>query len=40
LLRVYDVLERLGVMKIIEPELKIQLEKEGMDNSFFFETEE
>ena len=40
LLRVYDVLDRLGVMRIIEPELKIQLEKEGMDNSFFFETEE
>ncbi len=40
LLRVYDVLDKLGVMRIIEPELKIQLEKEWMDNSFFFETEE
>ncbi len=40
LLRVYDVLDRLGVMRIIEPELKKQLELTGMDNSFFFETEE
>jgi hypothetical protein len=27
-------------MRIIEPELKKQLELTGMDNSFFFETEE
>jgi hypothetical protein len=26
LLRVYDVLDKLGVMRIIEPELKKQLE--------------
>lgn len=40
LLRVYDVLDKLGVMRIIEPELKKQLELTGMDNSFFFESQE
>jgi len=40
LLRVYDVLDKLWVMRIIEPELKKILEETGMDNSFFFETEE
>ncbi|MCD5385175.1 GTPase ObgE [Candidatus Gracilibacteria bacterium] len=40
LLRVYDVLDKLGVMRIIEPELKKQLELRGMDNSFFFEGNE
>lgn len=40
LLRVYDVLDKLWVMRIIEPELKKQLELTWMDNSFFFEMEE
>ena len=40
ILRVYDVLERFWVMKIIEPILKKQLKETWMDNSFFFETEE
>ena len=40
LLRVYDVLDKLGVMRIIEPELKKQLELRWMDNSFFFEWNE
>ncbi|MFK7780087.1 MAG: GTPase ObgE [Candidatus Gracilibacteria bacterium] len=39
-LRVYDVLDKLGVMRIIEPELKKILEETGMDNSFFFEAAE
>jgi GTPase len=38
LLRVYDVLDKLWVMRIIEPELKKILEETWMDNSFFFET--
>ncbi|MDD2871620.1 MAG: GTPase ObgE [Candidatus Gracilibacteria bacterium] len=36
-LRVYDVLDKLGVMKIIEPQLAKYLEETGKDNSFFFE---
>ena len=40
LLRVYDVLDKLWVMRIIEPKLKEELEKTWMDNSFFFEAEE
>lgn len=40
LLRVYDVLDKLGVMRIIEPELKKILEETWMDNSFFFEWNE
>lgn len=39
-LRVYDVLDKLWVMRIVEQELKAELEKTGNDNSFFFETEE
>ncbi len=37
LLRVYDVLDKLWVMKIIEPQLKKYLEESWKDNSFFFE---
>ncbi|MDP2090739.1 MAG: GTPase ObgE [Candidatus Gracilibacteria bacterium] len=37
LLRVYDVLDKQGVMKIIEPELQKVLDEAGRDNSFFFE---
>jgi hypothetical protein len=37
LLRVYDVLDKLWVMKIIEPQLKKYLEETWKDNSFFFE---
>ncbi len=40
LLRVYDVLDKLWVMRIIEPELKKILEETWMDNSFFFEAKE
>lgn len=36
-LRVYDVLDKLWVMKIIEPQLAKYLEETGKDNSFFFE---
>lgn len=39
-LRVYDVLDKLLVMRQIEPELKKLLEREGKDNSFFFEWNE
>lgn len=39
-LRVYDVLEKLGVMKLIEPELQRLLDETGKDNSFFFEWSE
>jgi len=39
-LRVYDVLDRLWVMRIVEPELKKILEETGQDNSFFFEAKE
>lgn len=40
ILRVYDVLDKLWVMKIIEPQLKKYLEEEWKDNSFFFEWNE
>lgn len=40
LLRVYDVLDKLWVMRIIEPELKKLLEESWKDNSFFFEWNE
>ena len=40
LLRVYDVLDKLWVMKIIEPQLKQYLEETWKDNSFFFEWSE
>ena len=36
-MRVYDVLEKMWVMKKLEDQLKNVLEKEGKDNSFFFE---
>ena len=36
-LRVYDVLEKMMVIRDIESKLKEVLEKEGVDNSFFFE---
>ncbi len=39
LLRVYDVLDKLWVMRIIEPELKSILEETWKDNSFFFESD-
>ncbi len=39
-LRVYDVLDRLWVMRIVEPELKKILEETGQNNSFFFEAKE
>jgi len=39
-LRVYDVLDKLWVMRIIEPQLKTILEETWKDNSFFFEAEE
>lgn len=38
--RVYDVLDKLWVMKKVEPELKSILEETGKDNSFFFEGSE
>ena len=37
IMRVYDVLEKQWIMKEIEPKLKEIFEKEGKDNSFFFE---
>ncbi|MBW7954667.1 GTPase ObgE [Candidatus Gracilibacteria bacterium] len=36
-MRVYDVLDKLGVIKKIEKELKTILKEEDIDNSFFFE---
>jgi Obg family GTPase CgtA-like protein len=36
-LRVYDVLDKMGIMKQLEPKLKEALVKEDKDNSFFFE---
>lgn len=39
-LRVYDVLDKLWVLKSIEPELKKILEETWKDNSFFFEWNE
>ncbi len=39
LLRVYDVLDKMWVMKTIEPELKSILEETWKDNSFFFESD-
>jgi hypothetical protein len=39
-MRVYDVLEKLWVLRNIEPELKKILEESWKDNSFFFEVEE
>lgn len=40
LLRVYDVLDKLWVMRIIESKLKKLLEESWKDNSFFFEWNE
>jgi hypothetical protein len=37
LLRIYDVLDKMWVMRIIEPQLKKLLETSWKDNSFFFE---
>lgn len=37
-LRVYDVLDKLWVIKLIEPKIKKILEESWKDNSFFFET--
>jgi hypothetical protein len=37
IMRVYDVLEKQWIMREIEPKLKEIFEKEGKDNSFFFE---
>jgi len=39
-MRVYDVLEKMGVMKKIERELEKIAETEKLDNSFFFEGNE
>ncbi|QFR39701.1 GTPase ObgE [Candidatus Gracilibacteria bacterium 28_42_T64] len=39
-MRVYDVLEKLMVMKDLEQQLAQKLEKEDLDNSFFFEGSE
>jgi len=36
-MRVYDVLEKMGVIKKIERELQKIIEKENIDTSFFFE---
>jgi len=36
-MRVYDVLEKLMVMKDLEQRLEKILQKEDLDNSFFFE---
>jgi len=36
-MRVYDVLEKMGVIKKIERELQKIIEKESIDTSFFFE---
>gem|GEM_PF-539901 len=36
-MRVYDVLEKMGVVKKIERELQKIIEKENIDTSFFFE---
>ena len=35
-MRVYDVLEKMGVMRDIEKQLAKILKEEGKDNSFFF----
>lgn len=39
-MRVYDVLDKMGIMRKIESQLNTILEKEGVDNSFFFEGSE
>jgi hypothetical protein len=39
-LRVYDVLDKLWVIKLIEPKLKSVLKESWYDNSFFFEWNE
>jgi hypothetical protein len=39
-LRVYDVLEKMWVIKKIEKELSKIVEQENIDNDFFFEWEE
>lgn len=39
-MRVYDVLEKMGVMTKLEKQLKEALEDEDLDNSFFFEGSE
>lgn len=39
-MRVYDVLEKMGVMKVLEEELKKILESEDLSNEFFFEWSE
>lgn len=36
-MRVYDVLDKLGVIKKVETKLQAILENENLDNSFFFE---
>ena len=35
--RVYDVLDKIGAIRKIRKELKKHFDKEGLDNSFFFE---
>ena len=39
-MRVYDVMDRMWVVKIIEKELEKNTDKKAMDNSFFFEQAE
>jgi hypothetical protein len=39
-MRVYDVLEKMWVMKILEEELKKNLEDQELSNEFFFEWSE
>lgn len=36
-MRVYDVLDKMGVMKEVEKKLENILDEQGVDNSFFFE---
>lgn len=39
-MRVYNVLEKMGVIKEVEKKLEKILEEDGIDNSFFFEGSE
>jgi hypothetical protein len=36
-MRVYDVLDKMGVIRLIEPELEKLTDWKNIDNSFFFE---
>ena len=39
-MRVYDVLEKMGIVNEVKKKLESVLKKEGRDNSFFFEGSE